>query len=288
MKKPNTIIRFFSLALLCSFFLACAEAPKKEEKEETTSEIMEEEVETESMSMEEDNSFMLPSPIQIAAIFNRAGLGYESNLTNPVSNLSKYNTKTSKYLNFGVYSADLAYVVLNRQQQESIDYLNTVKNLSESIGMPSIFGSGTLMSFEKNINNQDTVLAILTTIKSRTDEYLRANAEESKEAVFFAGAWVEGMYLGANSSSDMKKVTPKLIEQMTILKNIIKALKVQRDQSLDLNFLITGLEDLHTTFEGLKSGKQNNTDRNEFTLTPEELKTLTSKITDLRTRIIKG
>ena len=89
----------------------------------------------------------------------------------------------------------MAYTVLNDQQQLSIEYLNAVKTLSEAIGMPSIFGGGQLMeSFEKNIGNQDTVLTILTTIKRRTDEYLAENSEESKEAIFFSAAWLEGMY----------------------------------------------------------------------------------------------
>lgn len=292
MKKIRSTHKFFIIAFACLFAVACADAPKKdknqEEKTEEVAEPAEEAVET----MEEDVSFVLPSPIQIAAIFSRSGLKYESGLTNPISNTSKYNTKTAKYLNFGVFSADLAYVVLNSQQQESIDYLNTVRVLSDEIGMPSIFGSGQLIeSFEKNISNQDTVLRLLTTIKRRTDEYLAENAEESKEAVFFSAAWLEGMYIGANSTSDKTKITPRIIEQMTILNNIIKALKVQNDASLDIAFLTEGLEDLSATFEGFKEVKSlenPDMDISDITLTDDELTTLTTKITALRTKVING
>ena len=276
--------------VLLSAIIACAEAPKQEEAtEEAAVEEVEEIVETEE---EEDFSFMLPSPIQIAAIFNRAGLKYESDLTNPVENLSSYNTKTAKYLNFGVYSADLAYAVLNDQQQPAIDYINSVRVLSEDIGMPSIFGSGALIeSFEKNIGNQDTVLRILTTIKRRTDEYLAENEEESKEAVFFAAAWIEGMYLGANSASDESKLTPKIIEQMTILDNVIKAVKQQNDETLDIAFLVEGLKEIKDTFEGFEEVKMledPDTGISDITLTTEELKLLTDEITNLRSKIIRG
>lgn len=284
-----TVKSLFSVAIVSTFF-ACADAPKTEEKQEE--EVVTEEIETEVETMEEDNSFILPSPIQIAAIFNRAGLNYQDGLTNSPSNVSNYNTKTAKYLNFGVYSADLAYVVLNSKQQASIDYINAVKTLSEDIGMPSIFGTGQLItSFEKNIDNQDTVLSILTTIKSRTDDYLAENGDQSKEAIFFSAAWVEGMYLGAKSASNSSKITPRLIEQMTILDNIIRAVESQNDQSLDMSFMVSGLKEIKATFEGFEEVKSLNNDDvglSDITLTPEELALLTEEITTLRTKIVNG
>jgi hypothetical protein len=292
--KLNQSLKFSSLLLAIAIFaVACAEAPNKEEKE-TTEEKTEESVEANDEPMEEmeDLSFMLPSPIQIAAMFNRAGLEYKSGLTNPTENQSKYNTKTAKYLNFGVYSADLAYTVLNNQQQESIDYLGAVKNLTDEIGMPSVFGSGALIkSFEQNIGNQDTILRILTTIKRRTDEYLVENEEQSKEAVFFSSAWVEGMYLGANSPSNQTKLTARLVEQMTIVEDLIKALKVQNDPSLELNFLIDGLKNIHDTFNAFESVKQldnSDTGISDVQLTEAELKELTDQINTLRNKIING
>lgn len=290
MKKKYSSLTYISLCLLFSAIFACAEAPKKEAVEDTA---VEEEVVEETMEEAEDDlSFMLPSPIQIAAIFNRAGLVYESELTNPASNVSNYNTKTAKYLNFGVYSADLAYAVLNNQQQPSIDYLNAVRTLSDEIGMPSIFGGGNLMeSFEKNVGNIDTVLRILTTIKTRTDEYLEENEEQSKEAIFFSAAWLEGMYLGANSATNKAALTPRIVEQMTILDNVIRAIKAQSDPSLDMEFMIKGLTDIKTTFDGFEEVKlleNSDADISDINLTEEELNLLNEEITALRNKVING
>ncbi len=291
MKKKYSSLTYISLGLVFSAVFACAEAPKKVEEvvEEPAQEIVEEETE----EMEEDElSFMLPSPIQIAAIFNRAGLVYESELTNPASSVSNYNTKTAKYLNFGVYSADLAYAVLNNQQQPSIDYLNAVRTLSDEIGMPSIFGSGELMqSFEKNVGNIDTVLRILTTIKTRTDEYLEENEEQSKEAIFFSAAWLEGMYLGANSATNKSAITPRIIEQMTILDNVIRAIKAQKDPSLDMAFMIEGLSKIKATFDGfeeVKALENDDSDISDINLTEAELDILNEEITALRNKVING
>lgn len=284
---PQLSILFVGLFLLS----ACAEAPKKEEKKEEKKEKVESAPASEQI-IDEEVSFMLPSPIQIAAIFNRAGLEYKSGLTNNPTNVDKYNTKTSKYLNFGVYSADLAYAVLNDQQQAAIDQLNAVKKMSDAIGMPNVFGGGDLIkSFESNIGNQDTILRVLTTIKRRTDEFLMENEEESKEAIFFSAAWVEGMYIGANSTSGNAKVEPRLIEQMTILENIIKALRVQQDPSLDLNFLIDGLTNVYQTyndFENVRKFNKGEIELSAVKLSDSELSTLTNQITELRTQIVNG
>ena len=293
MKNLKGNISVASLFVAIAFLFACAEEPKNtEENTVALEENVEAIEEADAFEEEDDDSFILPSPIQIAAMFNRAGLAFEGDLTNPTDNLSKYNTKTSKFLNFGIYSADLAYAVLNNQQQLSIDCLNAVKVLSDEIGMPSVFGSGNLIeSFEKNIDNQDTVLTILTTIKRRTDEYLEENSEESKEAIFFSAAWLEGMYLGAMSSSDKDKLTPRLVEQMTILDNIIKAIKVQDDETIDMDFMIEGLTDLKTTFDQFDSIKEldmEDVDIDDVTLTSEEMDVLNTKINDLRTKIING
>ncbi|MFT5667403.1 MAG: hypothetical protein ACI9DK_001597 [Vicingaceae bacterium] len=290
MKKIQTIAKAFLFAGATSFVFACADAPKQTE---TTTDVVEEIVEEEPMeteSMEDD--FILPSPIQIAAMFNRSGLKFEGGIANPTSNLSNYNTKTAKYLNFGVYSADLAYAVLNSERQASLDYINVVRDLSDKIGMPSIFDGGTLLtSFERNIDNQDSILVILTTIKSRTDDYLMENNDASKEAVFFAAAWVEGMYLGSKSATSESSITPRIIEQMSILHNVIGAVKAQNDQSLDVTFLVKGLEEIQDTFEGFEEVKSLDNPEVSFSdinLTNEEITLLNKEIETLRTAIISG
>ncbi len=291
MKKKQLLLQVNSIALSTLLLFSCAEAPKKE-AEEKVEEPVEEVVETETMGDEEEFSLMLPSPIQIAAIFSNAGLKFEGELVNSANNISNYNTKTSKFLNFGVYSADLAYAVLNDQQQLSIDYLHAVKSLADEIGMPSVFGSGDMIDrFERNIGDQDTILDILTTVKRKTDEYLLENSEESKEAVFFSGAWVEGMYIGANASSSSTHISARLVEQMSIVENIIKGLEYQKDPSFDLDWLITDLTNLDNAFnafESIKALDMDETDMDHLKLTEEELAILTEKITTIRTKIING
>lgn len=282
MKNKNIYIA--SIFTAFSLF-ACTEAPKTDntENEVTTEDTLS----TVAVEEEEEVNFVLPSPIQIAAIFNRSGLKYNGELPNKADQVSNYNTKTSKFLNFGVYSADLAYSVLNDKQQESINYLNSIKKLSDDIGMESIFGTGNLTKrFEKNISNQDTVLSILTEIKIKTDNYLEENKEQSKSAIFFAGAWVEGMYLGSKSYSENSKVNERIIEQMNLLQGLIPALKAQKDETFDLDQLITQLEEVNYMFNNFEEVKSYNENEKALQLTSESMKALGSKIESIRNSIV--
>lgn len=274
--KTNKLIIAASI-LSTSLLFACAEAPKKEVEEEVI-EVVEEEMEE-----EETAELMLPSPIQIAAMFNRSGLSYNAELPNSPESVSNYNTKSKKYLNFGVYSADMAYAVLNDKQQAAIDYLAAIKTLSDETGMEAIFGSGDLINrFEKNIGTRDSVLRILTEIKIKTDSYLQENKEQSKSAVFFAGAWIEGMYLGIKSIEGNEMVKDRVLEQMNVVPGLIEALKTQSDESLDLTALTTSLEELNSFF----STNSTEDEDGYAILTAENMTTLSTKINEMRSMIV--
>ncbi|MDC1451754.1 hypothetical protein N8371_05030 [Vicingaceae bacterium] len=292
MNIVKTSLKSIIALTLAGVLFSCADAPKKSESTEEVQEEVIEEVEPMKEESMEDSYFMMPSPIQIAAMFNRAGLKYEGGITNPTSNVSKYNTKTARFLNFGVYSADLAYAVLNGERQASLDYIKVIRELSDKIGMPAIFEGGKLLtSFEKNIDNQDSILFILTTIKLRTDDYLAENNDESKEAVFFAAAWIEGMYLGSKSATTKSSITARIVEQMSILNNVIGAIKNQDDPSLELTYLIEGLVEIQNTFEGfaeVKSLDNPDVSFSDVELTNEEITVLNKEIETLRTNIING
>lgn len=290
MKKINTLLAIPCLLALTFSISSCNNEPKENE---TDNDMVNDSIQlNENRSADEVFTFVLPSPIQVAAIFNRAGLKFSSDVLNPVSNLNKYNTKTSRYLNFGVYSSDLAFCVMNDKQQLAIDYMNTLKKLADDIGMPTVFSEEKLIeSFEKNIGNQDSMLYILSKVKQRTDEYLEENSEESKAAIFFAGAWVEGMYIGSNNIQDNSKLKSRLLEQMVILKNLIKALEMQNDPSFDLEFLINDLQGIYTdfkNFEGVKNMEKNNTDIFDVEVNESEMESIRTQIKDLRTKIIEG
>ena len=102
----------------------------------TQEEVLEEEVTTKEIVEVDENQieYVLPSPLQIAELFKNAGLTYIGDLTSPIANVDNYNSKYDQKLNFGVYSADMAYCIMNNQTQESINYLSTLEKYLKSFG----------------------------------------------------------------------------------------------------------------------------------------------------------
>ena len=121
--------------------------------------------------------------------------GYMEGITANPENASKYVGKNTQLLNFGVFSADLAYTILNSQSQNSKSLLVAVKELSEGIGFGSVFNQNGLYDrFESNLGNQDSILNLLVEIQENTDVFVSENDLRAETYVIFGGAWVEGMY----------------------------------------------------------------------------------------------
>lgn len=253
-----------------------------------------EDVLTEDMFESPDVDYHLPSPLQVASIFKKSGLAYHSNITNPTANSSKYTEELKQMLNFGVYSADMAYCVLNEQSNEGRKYLAVITDLAEQIGMESVFENKDLMDrFDKNIENKDSIEILMIDIHERTETYMEENDMQHKSSIHFAGAWTEGMYLGVydyEKNKTKEGLGAQITEQMSILNNIIKGLEDPKNAGTDLGWLITDLKTIQSTFDEFESVKAYVADENatELDLTDAEFKSLGDLIKTLRSKIINA
>lgn len=248
----------------------------------------------ETNTEEEDVNISLPSPLQIASIFKRSGLSYIEGLTNPSGNTKNYSSNNSKALNLGIYTSDLAYCVLNKQNQLSINYLKASRELANQLGMGSIFEANDLSKrFEANISREDSLASIIAELQMQSDLFLEENEMEHMSAIIFAGAWIESMYIGAKvyEKTNNEKITARIVEQMTILESIVKVLKIQESKDPSITSLIaqlTSINDIYNGFESVKAQQsaKENEEYSSPTLTAENLKALTAKISEVRTKIV--
>lgn len=284
----KSVIKFLPAAVISALLLtSCGGGEKKKDPATTVDTTKTDEVDT----LLEQQSNLLPSPLQVAMIFDKSGLDFDASLTNKSENVSKYSTKFEKSINFGVYSADLAYAVLNEKSKEATQTIKVVRDLSAEIGLSTVFDSDDiLVRFEKNIDNQDSVIDLLVVIEEKTDDYIEENGEHELANVMFAGAWIEGMYIGAQATikQGKKDIGAKLSEQMIILENLMKGLEMG-EKSADNDNLIAKLKDLHTTYMGFESVKNiEGDDAYNVELKDDEIKVLAEKITNLRNTIVKA
>jgi len=249
---------------------------------------------TEDMFESPDADYTLPSPLQVASIFKKSGLVYHSNITNPTTNGDKYTTELRQMLNFGVYSADMAYCVLNEQSNEGRKYLTVITTLAEQIGMEAVFENEDLMNrFDANLENKDSIEILMIDIHVRTETYMDENDMHHLSAVQFAGAWTEGMYLGVYDYEKNKKkenLGAQITEQMSILRNIIKGLKDPKNAGMELGWLITDMENIQSAFDGFASVVAYYADENatELILTDADFKALGDLVKALRGKIINA
>jgi hypothetical protein len=203
-----------------------------------------------------DYEFVLPQPFALAANFQEAGLIYDAQRMNPINNATNYKTKGKKLLNFGVYSTNLVYTILNDQPQASMEYFKTLHDLAESLGMGAVFTEDNLAGeIEGNIANKDVLEDLLIDVHERSQEFLQDNDMRQLAAVQFTGAWIEAMYLAAHDfgTEVSDDLSAKIDDQMTLLSNAIFALETFESREEDIIQVLGELQELKKTYEGFES-----------------------------------
>jgi hypothetical protein len=289
----KTRIKIAVLAVTSSMFLGACGGSEPEDVNVVEVDTLEEEFDVD-MFDSPDIDYHLPSPLQVASIFKKSGLEYNSGVTNSGDNSENYTEELSQMLNFGVYSADMAYCVLNEQSNEGRIYLGVIADLAGEIGMEAVFANEDLMDrFDTNIEDKDSIEILMIDIHERTEEYMEENDMQHTSAIHFAGAWTEGMYLGVydyEHNGDKENLGAQITEQMAILNNIIKGLKDPKNDGMELGWVISDLENIQVTFDAFDSVAAYLEDETaeELLLSEDEYTKLGELIKDLRTKIING
>lgn len=294
MKKYTLLVtfRYLPSILLCISLLACNGSGTKEPSTENQPGDS-----TSEKASVKEVSYNLPSPLQIASLFKKSGLKFIEGITTTQKDPAKYTSNFSKSLNLGIYGADLAYCVLNKQNQEAMNYMKASTQISNSLGMTSIFEEGAFVSrFEKYLNNEDSLRNVIAELQMATDTYLEDNEQQQVSAIAFSGAWIEAMYIGSKvfEKSKDKGLNDKISEQMTILSRIINVLKTNQAKDPGIAGLVAdlnGLRDKYADFDSVKKSKAESKE-DDFglivSLNEKETNDLIKKITELRNKFINS
>lgn len=235
--------------------------------------------------------FIPPSPLQVASIFKKAGLEFDERILCSIEKVDDYTTKFEQALIFGSYSSDLAYCVKNEEYAKASDYLKALRTVGTKIGLETIFNSKDVIErFESNIGNQDSIIDILIFIQENTDDYIEENGKDELSVIYYTGAWIEGMYLGAKTVMENgdKKIGVLISEQMTIAEILLNGLQHIEEQSDDIIDLEESIKEIIDTFYSLESVLSfgENIDYVNVELSDDELTTMSGKIIDLREGIV--
>jgi len=250
-----------------------------------------------------ENVFVyIPSPIQTASLLKDAGAKYNKDLLNGPENVSKYSTTTALALNLGVYGTDLAFAGIFDQHGETMLYMDCTGKIADQLHVNSAFSSDTHDRLDRNMNNRDSVLSIITDSYWDCDSRFHENNQPQASALMLAGGWVEGLYLACKvaESTNSNDIRVRIAEQRSSLDKLISLLDKQKNDDVDA--ISAQLKDLKKIFDTLPKKTDQPTKVshdsasgidvigedpvNEVSLNDLEFKQILQKVSDIRSSIV--
>ncbi|MBQ3676045.1 MAG: hypothetical protein II926_01570 [Bacteroidales bacterium] len=246
--------------------------------------------------------YCVPSPYEIMAHVQNLNLQYNQTLPNSVLNLNLYESNFKKLLNMGIYGIDVSYMSLYDQVSEALNYFAALKTLANQIELSSVFDAFTMERLEDNMNNQDSLLHILTKKFQESDRLLKGENQIAEASLIMTGCWIESLYL-LTQIEKMKpdpRTTQKIAEHKFAAETILNILRPYYDKNSDFKNLINDIVDICYEFDGIEynysyvppttyPNKHLTVINSESTLEilPEHVELITQKIETLRNKIIQ-
>jgi hypothetical protein len=244
----------------------------------------------------------LLTPTEITSIFSRLGVPYEKAALNPTENSKLYTTNSRASINLGIYGVDFGYIKMFGITQQMINYILTIKELSNKLGIPDKFLMEPLRKIESDISSPDTVMALVNKSYSDIEDHLRKDGRESTAGLMLMGGWVEAMYITTqllyNEENPDKQVVEKIAQQKYTLTSLLGFMRNYYDDpvvvyytkkliflkryfdTFDIFFKIGDLE-IDTTHKVLRATGS------EITISLETLKNIRDYVSKLRGEMVK-
>lgn len=308
MKKKN--LKWIALMMLGGTFVttSCTEEKPKEEIKETKEIELDTEIDdsngidVNTLDLNLDMQFKVPTPNELFEVIKETNIKFSTSVLNPITNLKKYDKPKSQALNFGVYSADLAFIANNEVGSDALKYFKTIRQLSSSLNVENAFNGTVFKRIEENVNkkNQDSLLFLSNETYYNAFAYLEDNGRQKTLAYIVLGGWIESLsiltQLGEFEESGL--LAEKIGDQKLTLENVMGLMmKIQDDEEVtDVMIELTDLEEVFLNLEQIEEGDAETTQKNDgqfmfsggtkTVVTKEDYEKIKSIIADLRTQII--
>lgn len=247
-------IKHLALLILLAPILIPLESCKCSRDKEPIDEATMQELDTLSTIIKfEDAIFPIPSPWQIMQVVEKLELPYNDQLLNKPDKYPQYSTSFKQALNLGVYGANLGYLSIYERTQESISYLNSIKKLSEELGINQIFDPQFFSRIEENLDNRDSLIHLMANSYRESNLYLKTNDRSDIGSLIIAGSWIESMYTLTHiaTSTKNREIINRIGEQKHPLDNLIDLLTPYYYRSEHFSKLIDSLIDIAYEFDGI-------------------------------------
>ncbi|OFY92810.1 MAG: hypothetical protein A3K10_11805 [Bacteroidetes bacterium RIFCSPLOWO2_12_FULL_31_6] len=296
MKKQIKLIATLLLALPIALFTSCGGDDPIEEPIEVVEDITNDTLKNESY-------YQIPSPDEMFGFIKECGLKFNGELLNPIKNVDKYSDPKKQALNFGIYSADLAYTAAFEEFNETTKYFGTIQKLAEPIGISSAFDKALIERIQKSLDNPDSLVAITNTSYFSAIDYLEQNEQGDKLGIIAAAGWLETVYVIANSTdyNKNKAAVERLADQKLTLDNLLAYLEKYNSKE-DVKEILVWFNELEAVFaklpekedkgSGISFKKKDNGKMvlgggSKISISKEQFNAIKDKVNEIRNNIVK-
>lgn len=269
--------------------------------------VVEEAIEEVVEEMPDENTtyYQIPSPDEMFDFIKQSGLPFNGELLNPISNWDSYSDSKSQALNFGVYTADLAYTAAYKEFDETTKYFATVQKMSEPLGLNPAFDKALIERAQANLENEDSIVAITNTSYFAVIDYLENNEQGGRLGLIASSGWLETVYVTVNTINFLKDkdAVDRLADQKLALDNLLDYLK-KYESNADVSEVLVWFNELETVFSILsevedekgsglsfkkkKGGKMVLGGGSSLSMSEEQFNAIKEKVNEIRNNIVKA
>lgn len=214
---------------------------------------VDDETEVKDTVKEEGNKpfYQIPTPNELFTVIKEIGGKARTDLMNPVANADKYVGNYEQALNFGAYSADLAYASAYEMGATSLDYFKVIEKMGDGLGVSGAFDKTIFDRVQKNLNNGDSLLSISNDTYFEAYAYLEENEKGPTLGLIVTGGWIESMYIVTNlvdKYSENNPIVDRIAGQKYSLENLLGFLYGYMDDE-NVGMAVAELEKVQAVYD---------------------------------------
>ena len=225
--KINLLKKSLSIMLLIALISGCNQAPTKNQSEEKTVETVDVKAFKNQINTIIQNA---PKGIKVVDFLNEVGASYIYDLTLPMADADKYETKTRISLSIGAYAMDMFYANTYNRSDVAIQLSEIVKLQTGKLGIQTSSASKQYLNrISQMENNSDSLTYYLDKVWNNYHQEFAKSDMPDTYALIFVGGNVEALYLLSQLTlyaRDNQKMLDYFSQQGAIANSMLKLLEI--------------------------------------------------------------
>lgn len=247
-----------AVALGLLLTMSCGEPTSQRQEDSTTKEDSLKTIAAAPQLEQRDKAYYpIPSPEQMFRFISDAGIEYAKPLMNDPAQADEYVNPSEKALNFGVYTADLAYAAAYQDIKSTIELYKVVKRLGAEMNIAEMMTSEMMEKMQANMQQPDSLAVIAGDAYYQAVDYLEANQQNGKLALMSLGGWIESLYITLNAMKEVNADSPtaqRIADQKITFGNLYTYLR-KNENEVGVQEAIENVKDIRSVFASLVEEK---------------------------------